>query len=189
MKQVAHALASRARIGDWSERGKAHGNGGANVPEAHDTEAATANFARERAFSLHPPAASHESVGGRNVAKQTYDESDREIGDVFGQNARRRSDAHSVAACIGQIDPVDADAIDGNDAERGQPRHELVAAPDVTAGNHRPDLRGLPLKPGRLLRNAEFEPANELETLPQSRLEIGGKRAELQRRRARFVHG
>ena len=70
----------------------------------------------------------------------SHEVADGEVGDVFGEGADGGGDADAAVAGVGQIDGVGADAVDRDDFQVWQLRHQRLADAGVAAGDDATDV-------------------------------------------------
>ena len=144
----APAFGAVRAVGDLhAEAGEAPRHLGADAAEAEDAGALAVHAALQGIAALgRPGAGPHPGVGADHAARQRQHHGDAEIGDVPGQHVGRVGDADAARPRGGEVDRIEADAINGNDLERGQGVDQRAAGAELAARGDGANIFAMPLE-------------------------------------------
>ena len=139
----APAFGAMRAVGDLhAEAGEPPRHLDADAAEAEDAGALAVHAALQGIAALRRPGADpHPGVGADHAARQREHHGDAEIGDIPGQHVGRVGDADAARPRGGEVDRVEADAIDGNDLERGQGVDQRAPGAQLAARGDGADIR------------------------------------------------
>ena len=122
MRDVVH----RAKVGvtdGAAKRSRANCDCPSHPPHADDADVHAAESAGKRDGAglgvKFPLAVAHEAIPGAQVPARSDQQSDGQIGHVFGQCAQGRGHMHAAGSAVRQIHRIGADTVDGNHLEPG----------------------------------------------------------------------